>query len=191
MAGGEVPHGTTILALRHNGQVAIAGDGQITVGDVVMKHTARKIRTLHHGLVLGGFAGAVADALALFDKFEKYLDQYQGNLRRAAVELAREWRTDRYLRRLEAWLAVADEQSLLVLSGQGEVIEPDDGIVAIGSGGPYAHAAAKALTQCSTLSAPEIARKALEIAASLCIYTNDNILVLELGKAGESATDGT
>jgi ATP-dependent HslUV protease subunit HslV len=171
-----------VIAVRREGQVAMAGDGQVTVGDVVMKHTARKIRTLHNGQVLAGFAGGVADALTLFDKFEGYLEKHHGNLRRAAVELAKEWRTDRFLRRLEAQLVVADAQSLLMLSGDGEVIEPDDDILAIGSGGAYAHAAAVALVRHTTLPATEVARQALEIAASLCIYTNHNILVLELGR---------
>jgi ATP-dependent HslUV protease subunit HslV len=174
---------TTVLAIKRDGQVAMAGDGQVTVGDVVMKHTARKIRTLYRGQVLAGFAGAVADALTLFDKFEGHLEKHSGNLRRAAVELAKEWRTDRYLRRLEAQLVVADSQSLLMLSGDGEVIEPDDSILAIGSGGAYAHAAAMALVRHTVLPAAEVARQSLEIAASLCIYTNRNILVLELGKA--------
>jgi len=178
---------TTILAIRRDEQVAIAGDGQVTVGDVVVKHTAKKIRTLHKGQVLAGFAGAVADALTLFGKFEGHLEKHHGNLRRAAVELAKEWRTDRFLRRLEAQLVVADATSLLMLSGSGEVIEPDDNILAIGSGGAYAHAAATALVRHTTLSAVEIARQSLEIAASLCVYTNRNILVLELGKAPPEA----
>ncbi len=174
---------TTVLAIRRDGQVALAGDGQVTVGDVVMKHTARKIRSLYRGQVLAGFAGAVADALTLFDKLEGYLEKHHGNLRRAAVELTKEWRTDRFLRRLEAQLVAADAQSLLMLSGDGEVIEPDDNILAIGSGGAYAHAAAMALVRHTSLTAPEVARQALEIAASLCIYTNHNIVVLELGQA--------
>ncbi|MCL5266060.1 MAG: ATP-dependent protease subunit HslV [Chloroflexi bacterium] len=173
---------TTVIALKHNNQVAMAGDGQVTVGDVVMKHHARKIRTLYHGQVLAGFAGAVADALTLFDKFEAQIEKYNGNLRRAAVELTKQWRTDRFLRRLEAWLIVADAEQVLVLSGDGEVIEPDDGIVAIGSGGNYALAAAKALVKHTDLSASEIARVAMEIASSLCIYTNEKITVLELAK---------
>jgi ATP-dependent HslUV protease, peptidase subunit HslV len=167
--------GTTIIAVRRNGQVALAGDGQVTVGDTVMKHTARKIRTLYHGQVLAGFAGAVADALTLFDKFEGHLGEAHGNLRRAAVELTKEWRTDRYLRRLEAQLLVADLDEVLVLSGEGDVIEPDEGVAAIGSGGPYALAAAMALMQHTNLSAEEIARSAMHIASELCIYTNDRI----------------
>ena len=136
---------TTILAVRRGAQVAMAGDGQVTIGDVVMKHTARKIRRLYHDHILAGFAGSVADAMALFDKFEGHLEKQSGNLKKAAVEMAKEWRTDRYLRRLEATLLVADQQNILVVSGDGEVIEPDDGLAAIGSGGPYAQAAAKAL----------------------------------------------
>ncbi len=157
--------------------VAMAADGQITVGDVVMKHTARKIRRLYKGKVLGGFAGAAADAITLFERFESQLEQHGGSLRKAAVELAKEWRTDKFLRRLEASLIVADAQDMLFLSGEGEVIEPDGGIVAIGSGGVYAHAAAVALLEHSQLPASEIARAALEIAASLCIFTNSSINV--------------
>ena len=170
-------HGTTVLAVRRDGIVAMAADGQITVGDVVMKHTARKTRRLYKGKVLGGFAGAAADAITLFERFESQLEQHGGNLRKAAVELTKEWRTDKYLRRLEAYLIVADVQDMLVLSGDGDVIEPDGGIVAIGSGGPYAHAAAVALLEHSQLAAPDIARSALEIAANLCIYTNTSINV--------------
>ncbi|MGE5619103.1 MAG: ATP-dependent protease subunit HslV [Sphingomonadaceae bacterium] len=170
-------HGTTVLAVRRDGTVAIAADGQITVGDVVMKHTARKTRRLYGGRVLGGFAGAVADAITLFERFEARLEQHAGNLRKAAVEVAKEWRTDKYLRRLEAQLIVADAHDLLLVSGDGEVIEPDMGIVAIGSGGAYAQAAAIALLQHSGLSAAEIARTALEIAAGLCIFTNTSITV--------------
>ncbi len=170
-------HGTTVLAVRRDGVVAIAADGQITFGDVVMKHTARKIRRLYKDKVLGGFAGAVADAITLFERFESRLEQHGGNLRKAAVELTKEWRTDRYLRRLEASLVVADLQDMLLLSGEGEVIEPDSGVLSIGSGAPYAQAAAVALLQHSSLPAPEIARTALDIAASLCIYTNTSITV--------------
>ena len=166
---------TTILAVRKGDTVAMAGDGQVTVGDVVMKRSARKIRKLHDDRVLAGFAGAVADALTLFDKFESQLEKHKGNLRKAAVELTKEWRTDRYLRRLEAQLIVADPTQLLILSGDGEVIEPDDGAVAIGSGGPYALAAARALLQHTDLSAEEIARAALQIAGEICIYTNTEI----------------
>jgi ATP-dependent HslUV protease subunit HslV len=170
-------HGTTVLAVKRDGVVAIAADGQITVGDVVMKHTARKIRRLYKEKVLGGFAGAVADAITLFERFESRLEQHGGNLRKAAVELTKEWRTDKYLRRLEAFLIVADLSDMLLLSGDGEVIEPDGGVVAIGSGAPYAQAAATALLEHSQLPAPEIARIALEIAANLCIYTNTSITV--------------
>jgi ATP-dependent HslUV protease, peptidase subunit HslV len=171
---------TTVLAVRRGEQVAMAGDGQVTVGDMVMKRTARKIRTLHNGRVLAGFAGSVADALTLFDRFESYLERHAGNLRRAAVELAREWRTDRYLRRLDAQLVVADGTGMLVLSGEGEVIEPDEDVLAIGSGGGYAQAAATALLRHTALDAVEIARMALEIAADLCIYTNREIHVLSV-----------
>ena len=175
---------TTILAVRRGDTVAVAGDGQVTIGDVVMKHSARKIRKLHKERVLAGFAGAVADALTLFEKFEGQLDRHKGNLRKAAVELTKEWRTDRYLRRLEAQLIVADPTQLLILSGDGEVIEPDDGVVAIGSGGSYALAAARALMQHTNLSATEIAQAALEIAADLCIYTNRSITLYSISAEG-------
>lgn len=170
-------HGTTVLAVRRDGIVAMAADGQITVGDVVMKHTARKTRRLYGGRVLGGFAGGAADAITLFERFESRLEQHAGNLRRAAVELAKEWRTDKFLRRLEAWLVVADTRDMLVLSGDGEVVEPDTGVVAIGSGAAYAQAAAMAMLSHTQLPAGEIARAALEIAANLCIYTNTSITV--------------
>jgi ATP-dependent HslUV protease, peptidase subunit HslV len=173
-------HSTTILAVRRDGRVAIAGDGQVTVGDTVMKANAQKVRALRGGKVLAGFAGAAADAFTLFEKFEEKLERYPENLPRAAVELAKDWRSDRVLRRLEALLAVADKQHGFVISGSGEIIEPDDGLLAIGSGGPYALAAARALVANSTLAAPDIARTALEIAADICIYTNRNITVLEL-----------
>ena len=174
--------GTTVVAVRKGGQVAIAGDGQITTGDVVLKHGAKKVRTLYHDQVIAGFAGSVADALTLFERFEMELEKYGGQLRRSAIELAKEWRTDRVLRRLEAWLVVADLKELLVLSGEGDVIEPDEDVVAIGSGGGYALAAAKALLRHSDLSAAEIARTSLEIAADICIYTNDQITLLSLGE---------
>ncbi len=174
------PHGTTILCVRHKGKVVMAGDGQVSLGQTVMKHTARKVRRLYHDKVLAGFAGATADAFTLFAKFEEKLEQYSGNLLRAAVELAKEWRTDRILRRLEALLLIADQERALVISGNGDVIEPDDGVTAIGSGGPYAHAAAKALIQFSELDARTIAEEAMKIAASICIYTNDRILIEEL-----------
>lgn len=174
-------HATTIVAVRHQGKTAIAGDGQVTFGqNTVMKHNAKKVRRLYHGKVLAGFAGSVADAFTLFTKFEGKLEEFNGNMMRAAVELAKEWRLDRVLRRLEALLIVIDNEHLLIISGNGEVIEPDDGVTAIGSGGPYALAAARALVQHSSLSAVDIARNALEIAAGICVYTNDHITVEEL-----------
>jgi ATP-dependent HslUV protease subunit HslV len=186
-------HATTVLGVRRDGVVALAGDGQVTVGDVVLKHGARKIRPLADGLVLAGFAGAVADALTLFAKFETQLKGAEGNLRRASVELAKEWRTDRYLRRLEAQLIVGDGESLLVLSGEGDVIEPDDGIAAIGSGAPYATAAAKALLAHTELSAREIVEAAMGIAAELCIFTNDRFTIDSVSRGaeanGESGSD--
>lgn len=172
---------TTIVAVRHNGKIAIAGDGQVTFGgNTVMKHNAKKVRRLYHGKVLAGFAGSVADAFTLFTKFEQKLDEFNGNMMRAAVELAKEWRMDRVLRRLEALLIITDTDHLLIISGNGEVIEPDDGVTAIGSGGPYALAAARALVGYSSLTAAEIAREALEIAADICVYTNHHITVEEL-----------
>jgi ATP-dependent HslUV protease, peptidase subunit HslV len=180
---------TTILGVRRNGIIAMAGDGQVTVGDVVLKHGARKIRTLYDGAVIAGFAGAVADALTLFSKFETQLKTSDGNLRKASVELAKEWRTDRYLRRLEAQLIVGDGESLLVLSGEGDVIEPDDGIAAIGSGAPYATAAAKALLAHTELHAREIVESAMFIAAELCIFTNDRFTIDSVeGPAGSPST---
>ncbi len=173
-------HGTTILCVRHKGKVVMAGDGQVTLEHTVMKHTARKVRRIYQDNVLAGFAGATADAFTLFAKFEEKLEQYNGNLLRAAVELAKDWRTDRILRRLEALLIIADKEHSLVISGNGDVIEPDDGVTAIGSGGPYAHAAAKALIQFSDLDARAIAEEAMKIAASICIYTNDRIIFEEL-----------
>ena len=172
--------GTTVLSVRHKGKVVMAGDGQITLERTIMKHTAKKVRKIYHDKVLAGFAGATADAFTLFAKFEEKLEQYNGNLLRAAVELAKDWRTDRILRRLEALLIVADYEHSLVISGNGDVIEPDDEVMAIGSGGPYAHAAAKALTSFSNLDARTIAEEAMKIAASICIYTNDQIIVEEL-----------
>jgi ATP-dependent HslUV protease subunit HslV len=172
--------GTTVIAVRHKGKVAVAGDGQVTFGHTIMKHKARKVRRLYQNKVLAGFAGSVADAFTLFEKFEAKLEEYHGNLQRAAVELGKEWRTDRFLRRLEALLVVADWEHLLVISGNGEIVEPDDGIAAIGSGGPYALAAARALIKHTGLEAGAIAREAMEIAASICIYTNNNIVVEEL-----------
>lgn len=173
-------HGTTILCVRHQGKVVMAGDGQVTLEHTVMKHTAKKVRRIYQDRVLAGFAGATADAFTLFAKFEEKLEQYNGNLLRAAVELAKDWRTDRILRRLEALLIIADKDHSLVISGNGDVIEPDDGVTAIGSGGPYAQAAAKALIQFSGLDARAIAEEAMKIAASICIYTNDRIILEEL-----------
>ena len=173
-------HGTTILAVRKAGRVALGGDGQITFGDTVLKAGAKKVRPLQEGKVLAGFAGSVADALTLFEKFEAKLKDYPANLPRAAVELAKQWRTDRYLRRLEAQLAVADSSHSFIISGNGDVIEPDDGVVAIGSGGSMALAAARALLANTELDAKEIVEKALEITADICIYTNRQITVLEL-----------
>src|SRR5437016_624240 len=170
-------HATTVLCVRHRGQIAIAGDGQVTIGATVVKAGARKVRKLHHDKVLAGFAGAAADAFTLFARFEAKLDEHRGNLPRAAVELAKDWRTDRVLRRLEALLAVADREHSFIVSGNGDVIEPDDGLIGIGSGGPYALAAARALRAHSTLEAAEIAEQALRIAASICVYTNDHITV--------------
>ena len=167
--------------MRLNGAVAIAGDGQVTVNDMVMKHGARKLRRLYKDRVLAGFAGSVADALTLFDKFEAQLERYSGNTRKAAVELTREWRNDRLLRRLEAMLLVADIENLLVLSGEGDVIEPDEQVAAIGSGAGYATAAAKALVLHSSLNAEEIVTAALRVAADLCVYTNDKITVETIG----------
>ena len=174
-------HATTIVAVKKGEHVAIAGDGQVTFGQAtVMKHKARKVRRLFHGKVIAGFAGSVADAFTLFDKFEQKLEEYHGNLQRAAVELAKEWRTDKMLRNLEALLLVADTQNLLIISGSGEVIEPDDGIAAIGSGGNYALAAARALVKHTDLQTTEIVREAMLVAASICIYTNEQINVEEL-----------
>jgi len=173
-------HATTVLAVRHNGHTAIAGDGQVTLGNTVMKGQAVKVRTLYDGQVLAGFAGAAADAFTLFERFEGKLNEYRGNLTRAAVELAKEWRSDKVLRHLEALLAVVDRDHALLVSGTGDVIEPDDGLVAIGSGGPYALAAARALTVHSDLDAATIAREALTIAGGICIYTNTHITVEEL-----------
>ncbi|HTD82750.1 MAG TPA: ATP-dependent protease subunit HslV [Gemmatimonadaceae bacterium] len=170
---------TTILAVRRNGQVALGGDGQVTVGQTVMKSNAQKVRTLHGGKLLAGFAGAAADAFTLFEKFEEKLERYPGNLQRAAVELAKDWRSDRVLRRLEALLAVTDKEHSFIISGTGDIIEPDDGILAIGSGGSYALAAARALVENTDLSAKEVVKRGLEIAAEICVYTNANITVLE------------
>ena len=172
-------HATTILAVRRDGRVAIGGDGQVSVGDTVMKANAVKVRTLKGGKVLAGFAGAAADAFTLFEKFEEKLERHPDNLQRAAVDLAKEWRSDRVLRRLEALLVVVDRTSGFILSGNGEIIEPDDGLLAIGSGGPYALSAARALLTETNLPAPQIVRKSLEIAGEICIFTNTNITVIE------------
>jgi len=184
------PHATTILAVQRGAEIAVAGDGQVTVGDVVMKHRASKVRRLFHDQIVVGFAGSVADAFTLFDKFERQLEQHQGNLLRSAVELGKEWRTDRYLRHLDAMLVVAGQGQMLLLSGDGDVIEPDDGIGAIGSGGPYAHAAARAMLLYTELGAAEVARRALEIAAAICIYTNDQIMVETVNVAQEAQGAG-
>jgi ATP-dependent HslUV protease subunit HslV len=170
-------HGTTILTVRRDGQVAIGGDGQVTLGETVIKAGARKIRSLADGAVRVGFAGATADAFALLERFETKLSEYNNNLLRSATELAKEWRTDRALRRLESMMAVIDREHSLLLGGSGDVIEPDDGVIGIGSGGAYAAAAARALLAHSALPAPEVVREALGIAADICIYTNDRILV--------------
>ena len=171
---------TTILCVRHQGKVALAGDGQVSFGDQVMKHTARKVRRMYNDTVIAGFAGAAADAFALFAKFEAKLEEFRGNLPRAAVELAKDWRMDRALRQLQALLAVANAEHSLIISGTGDVIEPDDGVIGIGSGGGDAAAAARALVKHSTLSAREIVEEAMRIAAGLCVYTNDRITVEEL-----------
>jgi ATP-dependent HslUV protease subunit HslV len=173
-------HATTILAARRGDKVALGGDGQVTVGETVMKANANKVRVLKGGKVLAGFAGAAADALTLFDKFEEKLERYPTNLPRAAVELAKEWRSDRVLRRLEALLVVVDREHGLILSGSGEVIEPDDGLLAIGSGGPYALSAARALLKHTDMEPKDVVRRGLEIAGEICIFTNTNITVLEL-----------
>lgn len=173
-------HGTTILCVRRNGRVAIASDGQVTMGSTVLKHNARKIRKMYNDKVLAGFAGATADAFTLFEKFESKLESYRGNITRAAVELAKDWRTDRILRRLEALLVVADREHTFILTGTGDVIEPESGIAAIGSGGPFAQAAARALYENTDISAPDIVRKAMDIASDICIYTNKTIAIEEL-----------
>lgn len=174
-------HATTIVAVKKGDRLAIAGDGQVTFGEsTIMKHTARKVRRLFHGKVVSGFAGSVADAFTLFEKFEGKLEEYRGNLQRAAVELAKEWRSDKVLQKLEALLIVADAENLLVISGGGEVIEPDDGIAAIGSGGNYALAAARALTAHTDLQPAEIVMEAMKIAAKICVYTNEQISVEEI-----------
>ncbi len=180
MEPGSTFHATTILCVRRDGKVAMAGDGQVTVGNTVMKQSAAKVRRLYEGRVLAGFAGAAADAFALFARFEAKLDEYQGNMERAVVELAKDWRLDKYLRQLQALLIVANDDKSYLVSGTGDVIVPDDGLLAIGSGGPYALAAARALTEHTNLSAAEVAKEGLLVAASICIYTNDNITIEEL-----------
>jgi ATP-dependent HslUV protease subunit HslV len=172
-------NGTTIISVRRGGSVAIAGDGQVSMNNTIVKQSARKVRVISDK-VLAGFAGSTADALTLFEKFESKLEEYRGNLLRAAVELAKDWRTDKVLRRLEALLVVADREKTLLISGNGDVIEPDDGLVAVGSGGPYALAAARALMRYSDLGAKEIAVEAIKIAAGICVFTNENIIVEEL-----------
>ena len=170
-------HGTTILSVRRGNSVALGGDGQVTLGNVVVKATARKVRRLHQDRVLAGFAGATADAFTLFERFEGKLDKHQGHLTRSAVELAKDWRSDRVLRRLEAMLAVADRTASLIITGNGDVLEPELGIVAIGSGGPFAQAAARALIENTELSARDVVQRALDIAGELCIYTNRNLVI--------------
>jgi ATP-dependent HslUV protease subunit HslV len=173
-------HATTIICVRKKGRVAIASDGQVTLGDTVMKHGAKKLRRLYNEKILAGFAGSSADSFALFSRFESKLEQFHGNLSRAAVELAKDWRTDRALRHLEAVMIVADDKTTFLISGTGDLIEPDDGIVGIGSGGAFAVAAARALSKYTELSAREIVQEAMQIAASICIYTNDKISIEEL-----------
>ncbi len=173
-------HATTILCVRKNGKVAIGGDGQVSMGDTVLKHNAKKIRKMYNERVVAGFAGATADAFTLFEKFEGKLESYRGNITRAAVELAKDWRTDKILRRLEALLIIADIEHTFILSGNGDVIEPEEGIAAIGSGGPYAQAAARALYENTEFSAKEIIDKSMKIASRICIYTNENVNIEEL-----------
>ncbi len=180
------PHATTILAVRRGSEVVIAGDGQVTLGDTVMKQTACKVRTMYNDEILAGFAGTSADAFTLFEKFESKLEEYSGNVTRSAVELAKEWRTDKMLRHLEALLIVCDETITLVISGTGDVIEPDDGVIAIGSGGPYAQAAAKALLKYTELPVQEVAEKAMELAAEICVYTNNRIVMEKLPRPEEN-----
>lgn len=176
----EQYRGTTILSVRRNGRVVVGGDGQVSLGNTVMKGNARKVRTLYHGKVLAGFAGGTADAFTLFERFEAKLEKHQGHLVRSAVELAKDWRTDRMLRRLEALLVVADKDSSLIITGNGDVIEPEDCLMAIGSGGPFAQAAARAMLDTTELDARSIVEKGLQIAASICVYTNHNLTLEEL-----------
>lgn len=170
-------HGTTILSVRRGKRVAMGGDGQVTLGNIVIKASARKVRRIHQGQILAGFAGGTADAFTLFERFEAKLDKHQGNLLRAAVELAKDWRSDRALRRLDAMLSVADRENSLIITGNGDVVEPEHGIVAIGSGGAFAHSAARALVENSELDPAEVVRKSLQIASELCIYTNQNFTI--------------
>jgi ATP-dependent HslUV protease, peptidase subunit HslV len=176
-------HGTTIVSVRRGPLVALGGDGQVTLGNIVIKASARKVRKLHHGQVLAGFAGATADAFTLFERFEAKLEKHQGNLQRAAIELTKDWRTDRVLRRLEAMLAVADTTSSLIITGNGDVLEPEHGIIAIGSGGAYAQAAARALLDHTDMTPSQMVKRSLEIAGDICIYTNHNHTVETLGEA--------
>jgi len=180
LIGGQMFHSTTIICIRHQGKVAIAGDGQVSLGETVLKQKANKIRLLYKGKVLAGFAGATSDAFALFTRFEAKLEEFRGNLSRAAIELAKDWRMDKALRRLEALLIVADKDNSFLISGTGDVVEPDDGIIAIGSGGPFALAAARALLKHTKLTAREIALQAMEISAGICVYTNNQITIEEL-----------
>jgi ATP-dependent HslUV protease, peptidase subunit HslV len=180
MSSKRLIRSTTVLCVRRNGSVVMAGDGQVTLGEAVIKHSAKKIRRLYQDKILAGFAGSTADAFSLFSRFEAKLEQYHGNIGRGAVELAKDWRTDKFLRHLEALLLVSDKEQTFLLSGQGDVIEPDGGIAAIGSGGPYAQAAALALAEHTQLSARQIAEEAMKIAGKMCIYTNDNVTVEEL-----------
>ncbi|MDP1759182.1 MAG: ATP-dependent protease subunit HslV [Thermodesulfovibrionales bacterium] len=172
--------GTTILCVRRDGKIAIAGDGQVTMGSTVLKHNAKKVRTMYDNKIIAGFSGATADAFTLFERFEAKIESYRGNIKRAAVELAKDWRTDKMLRRLEALLIIADKEHTFIISGTGDVIEPEDGVAAIGSGGPYAQAAAKALFENTNLPAREIVEKSMKIASNICIYTNENITIEEL-----------
>ncbi len=181
-----IMHGTTIIAVRHQGKVAVAGDGQVTLDSTVMKHGARKVRRLYHNQVIVGFAGATADAFTLFDRFDQKLEQYGGNLLRAAVELTKDWRTDRVLRHLEALMIAVSGEYSLIISGNGDVVEADDDVMAIGSGGPYALAAARAMVKYSDLSAAEIAEEAVKIAADICIYTNKSLTIEELDTEKET-----
>ncbi len=176
----DVFHGTTILAVRHKGKAAVAGDGQVTLGSIAIKHHARKVRRIYNDMIIVGFAGATADAMNLSDRLEKKLEQYNGNLIRAAVELAKDWRTDKYLRRLEAMMIAVDDSKMLLLSGNGDVIEPDQGIIGIGSGGSSAQAAAEALMKHTDMDARKIVEEAMKITASLCVYTNDVVTVEEI-----------